>query len=190
MQEHQLALRLKDTLVIGTYVPGQQFEYNFDAIGNRSGPNGAKTGGDPNGANLRSQEYTPDFLNRYTSRTVPRYVQSMGTANASAPVWLWSINGLNTLTSRKGTYFWGELFLNNNNALYAPLTNIAILNSGQYLGREVRTNWLPATPEVFGYDLDGNLTSDGRWNYTWDAENRLIRLFKQRSRPSNASIRV
>jgi len=160
----------------GTFVAGQQFEYSFDAIGNRSGPNGAKTGGDPNGANLRSQEYNPDFLNRYTSRTVPRYVQSMGTANASAPVWLWSINGLNTLTSRKGTYFWGELFLNNNNALYAPLTNIALLNNGQYLGREVRTNWLPATPEVFGYDLDGNLTSDGRWNYTWDAENRLIRL--------------
>src|SRR5205823_4889195 len=24
--------------------------------------------------------------------------------------------------------------------------------------------------------LDGNQTSDGRWNYTWDAENRLIRL--------------
>jgi RHS repeat-associated protein len=24
--------------------------------------------------------------------------------------------------------------------------------------------------------LDGNLTSDGRWNYTWDAENRLVAL--------------
>ncbi len=24
--------------------------------------------------------------------------------------------------------------------------------------------------------MDGNQTSDGRWNYTWDAENRLIRL--------------
>lgn len=61
-------------------------------------------------ANLREWQYNPDFLNRYTSRGVPRYVQSIGTANSSAPVWLWSINGLNTLTSRKGTYFWGELF--------------------------------------------------------------------------------
>ncbi len=30
--------------------------------------------------------------------------------------------------------------------------------------------------ENFGYDLDGNLTSDGRWTYTWDAENRLISM--------------
>ena len=30
------------------------------------------------------------------------------------------------------------------------------------------------TPEIFGYDADGNLTSDGRWTYTYDAENRPI----------------
>jgi RHS repeat-associated protein len=29
-------------------------------------------------------------------------------------------------------------------------------------------------PEQFAYDADGNLTNDGRWAYTWDAENRLI----------------
>jgi RHS repeat-associated protein len=33
-----------------------------------------------------------------------------------------------------------------------------------------------ATPEVFGYDVDGNLTGDGRWTYTWDLENRLVRM--------------
>jgi YD repeat-containing protein len=31
-------------------------------------------------------------------------------------------------------------------------------------------------PELFQYDADGNLTSDGRWNYTWDAENRLVMM--------------
>jgi len=31
-------------------------------------------------------------------------------------------------------------------------------------------------PEHFQYDADGNLTNDGRWAYTWDAENRLINL--------------
>jgi RHS repeat-associated protein len=35
--------------------------------------------------------------------------------------------------------------------------------------------FVPRTQEAFTYDDDGNLTSDGRWNYTWDAENRLIR---------------
>jgi len=28
--------------------------------------------------------------------------------------------------------------------------------------------------ESFSYDDDGNLTDDGTWDYTWDAENRLI----------------
>ena len=31
-------------------------------------------------------------------------------------------------------------------------------------------------PEPFAYDADGNTLSDGRWNYTWDAENRLTKM--------------
>lgn len=30
------------------------------------------------------------------------------------------------------------------------------------------------TPEVFAHDLDGNLTEDACWKYTWDGENRLV----------------
>ena len=36
--------------------------------------------------------------------------------------------------------------------------------------------FVPPATETYTYDADGNLTQDGRWNYTWDAENRLIRL--------------
>jgi YD repeat-containing protein len=36
--------------------------------------------------------------------------------------------------------------------------------------------YVPQTPEVYQYDLDGNLLQDGRWTYTWDAENRLIKI--------------
>ncbi len=35
--------------------------------------------------------------------------------------------------------------------------------------------WFPTSPEDLQYDDDGNLTQDGRWNFTWNAENRLIR---------------
>jgi RHS repeat-associated protein len=35
------------------------------------------------------------------------------------------------------------------------------------------------SPESFAYDFDGNLLGDGRWTYTWDAENRLIALETQ-----------
>ena len=34
----------------------------------------------------------------------------------------------------------------------------------------------PATSATFSYDADGNLTNDGRWHYTWDAENRLVQM--------------
>ncbi|MBV6501928.1 MAG: hypothetical protein CJBNEKGG_04487 [Prosthecobacter sp.] len=33
--------------------------------------------------------------------------------------------------------------------------------------------WFAGSPESLAYDEDGNLTSDGRWTYAWDAENRL-----------------
>ena len=46
----------------GTPVPGQQFEYAFDDIGNRTS---TKAGGDQNGANLRSANYTANNLNQY-----------------------------------------------------------------------------------------------------------------------------
>lgn len=36
--------------------------------------------------------------------------------------------------------------------------------------------FVPQTPESYGYDADGNLTSDGRWTYTWDGENRLATM--------------
>ena len=38
---------------------------------------------------------------------------------------------------------------------------------------DTRSVLVPAVPEQFEYDLDGNLTQDGLWNYEWDGENRL-----------------
>jgi hypothetical protein len=52
----------------GTPVAGQQFEYGFDDIGNRTQ---TKAGGDDSGAGLRPAAYTANNLNQYTSRTVP-----------------------------------------------------------------------------------------------------------------------
>lgn len=45
--------------------------------------------------------------------------------------------------------------------------------------------FLPQTPETFTYDADGNLLSDGRWNYTWDGENRLTRMETRSDLPAN-----
>jgi RHS repeat-associated protein len=34
----------------------------------------------------------------------------------------------------------------------------------------------PAPGAALSYDLDGNILYDGRWNYTWDGENRLLKM--------------
>ena len=67
----------------GTPVAGQQFEYAFDNIGNRTS---TKAGGDDNGMNLWSATYTPNSLNQYDNRTVPGVVDVMGVALATSQV--------------------------------------------------------------------------------------------------------
>jgi len=69
----------------GTPVAGQQFEYAFDDLGNRTG---TKAGGNENGANLQSAKYTVNNLNQYTSRDVPGAVDVIGFADpAATAVW-------------------------------------------------------------------------------------------------------
>ena len=50
--------------------------------------------------------------------------------------------------------------------------------------------YVPKTPEVFMHDVDGNLTQDGRSNYTWNAENRLMRVESVLTTPQASHRRV
>jgi RHS repeat-associated protein len=49
---------------------------------------------------------------------------------------------------------------------------------------------VPRKPQPFSYDLDGNLTSDGRRTYSWDAENRLLRVQSRLDTPQGSWRRV
>jgi RHS repeat-associated protein len=146
----------------GTPVAGQQFEYSFDDIGNRTG---TKAGGDENGVGLRAAAYSANDLNQYTSRDVPGAVDAMGIAFATNTV---TANGQGVY--RKGEYFRKELTVNNASA---PVwTNITVNATGQ---ASVSGNaLLPKAQEQFWYDADGNLTSDSLWTNHWNAENRLV----------------
>jgi len=78
------------------------------------------------------------------------------------------VNG--QMASRKGEYFRRELSVNN--AGGPVWLGVTVTSPGE---PTVTGNlFVPRTPEVFTHDPDGNLTSDGRWTYTWDAENRLV----------------
>jgi hypothetical protein len=149
---------------------GQQFEYDFDDIGNRQT---TKAGGDGNGNNLRTASYSVNSLNQYSDRTVPGAVDVIGTADATATV------TVNTLaTERKGPYFRREVTVNNTaGPVDVELTTLAVKTGPPDLqASKTGRRLLPGTPQNFDHDLDGNLESDGLWVYTWDGENRLVRL--------------
>ena len=177
----------------GTLVAGQQSTFTFDDIGNRKV---TMSGGDQSGANLRSANYAANTLNQITSRDVPGYVNILGTATNTATVSLWSkeSTALYTPTYRKGEYFRGEMPLNNSTgAVWLTITNIAVLSN--YTGADVVTNtigklFVPKTAETFSYDLDGNLTNDGRWSYIWDAENRITSFTRSSAAPIGSRVKL
>jgi len=162
----------------GTPVAGQQFGYLFDDIGNRRQ---TKTGGDASGSSLRLANYTNNLLNQITSRDVPPYVDVKGVSIATNTV------TVNSQTAyRKWEYFRTELAPNNSST--ALWTNIIVAATGQ---TSVTGNvFMAQTPETFSYDADGNLTNDGRWTYTWDAENRLINLTSLANAPAGSKLKL
>jgi RHS repeat-associated protein len=149
----------------GVWVPGEQWEYVQDDIGNRTS---IKTGGDSTGASaaLRTATYTPNSLNQYSSRTVGNIVDILGISKTSASV---TVNGQSTF--RKNEFYQATIPLVNN--ANQTVTVQATSGTSASLSGSL---FLPPATENYAYDLDGNLTQDSRWNYTWDAENRLIRL--------------
>jgi len=130
---------------------------------------------------LRPANYTANLLNQYSQRTVPGYVDILGVASATNLVYVNS-----QIANRKGEYFWKELSMNNTTgSVWQPVTVTA---TG--LTTVTGNVFVAKTPEVFSYDLDGNMISDGRWNYTWDAENRLIKVESRPDTPSSSWRRI
>src|ERR1019366_3567792 len=123
-----------------------------------------------------------------TSRTVPGAVDIIGTANANA-----TVTANNQGAYRHDEYYWAQLALTNGtSAVLETGTNIAVLNKANpdIVATNIGNVFLPRTPEVYGYDLDGNLTNDGRWTYTWDAENRLTGMTSLATAPAGSKLQL
>ncbi len=149
----------------GSRIAGQQFEYAFDDIGNRTE---TRTGGDGNGNNLRTALYNVNMVNQYTNREVPGFVEVNGITTNTATV---MVNG--NSPDSQGSYFRAEVPVDN--TLGSVFTNITTTASDQTsTSTVVRAVFVSQTPESFQYDADGNLLQDGQWSYRWDAENRLV----------------
>jgi YD repeat-containing protein len=153
----------------GTPVPGQQFEYGFDDIGNRGS---ASWGGNAAGTGLRTALYTNNTLNQLTGGGVPGGFDVMGIAHAGASV---TVNS-SAADYRRGEYFQEAVSVVN--TAVPVWQNVAVTASqgGSSSNWPAGSVFVPRSGELFGHDTDGNLISDGRWAYTWDGENRLVRM--------------
>ena len=154
----------------GSPVAGQQFDYSFDDAGNRIT---SQTGGGSSPGLMRTTQYTPNAQNQYGSRTVPGYVNILGSANSAATV---TANNVRAL--RKTNYFSVELpVTNTSGSVIGSATVLGVLFNSNTLHDIVATNTksftVPPANQVFQYDGDGNLQGDGISTYTWDGENRL-----------------
>ena len=109
----------------------------------------------------------------------------IGAATATAT----NVNVNGQTAYRRGEYYWKELSVNNASAAqWQSVTNRAVQNGTT---NTVTGNvFLAKTPEALSYDRDGNLTNDGRWMLTWDAENRLIQIESQSSAPTASKRKV
>lgn len=172
-----------------TFMPGSQFEYGFDDIGNRDW---TKRGGDASGADLVTEDYAAaNGLNQLTSRAHAGFEWITGEADTNTAV---TVNGL--ATTRVGGYFSRRVEAQNSGGPVAlgveiearrtsPATNIVTLVTSQS-GKVL----VPPASEGFSYDADGNLTADGLWTYDWDAENRLRFMTSAESLPEADRVRL
>ena len=154
----------------GKPVAGEQFGNAFDDIGNRTS---TQTGGNDSGTGLRTALYVANDLNQYTTRTIPGYVDILGTASSSAIV---TVNSL--MAYRHGSFYEATLPLDNAGVpVWLSVTNLGVLGGSSDIVSNVTGNaFIPANPENYAYDYDGNLTQDGRFSYSWDGENRLTNI--------------
>ena len=146
----------------GDVYAGMDYNYLFDAIGNRiSSTIGYES------SSLQTT-YTANALNQYTAIGNPGSVIVNGQANENASV---TVNG-NTAT-RQGAYWHRKVDADNSTGpVWANVDVEADLTGQISTGGGAR--YIPAATVAPTHDADGNQTFDGRWDYTWNGENRLI----------------
>ncbi len=117
--------------------------------------------------------YTPasEDSSQYATITHPGKVVVTGEADPGASV---SVDG-RPAAARQGRYFADEIALDNTTSPVAAGIDIAATLGAATETRSVEAS-VPSAPSSLEYDADGNLAFDGRNDYTWDAENRLVEI--------------
>ncbi len=178
-------------------LPGGAQRWQFDAIGNRTTASQSKLNATITQAKAgtearQSATYTPNTLNQYDTITrenpLLRLVQGEVRNSIDTSLTVSLINGGSTqvlTTARVVTGenpFVAEASVDVSAGAQWRKLRVQATRSGAGPGGSAltatREGWMffPPATETLVHDLDGNLTSDARWTYVWDAENRIIAM--------------
>ena len=178
-EQGQIATAKKTFLSGGAVFKGTETLYNYDNIGNRDVVK--------EGPTLRETDYTANERNQYTSLTRQEThltAQIVGQrSNSTAKIKINNndsavLENVEYLPSNTGLYFYKEISNTPSSPasgdIFEPL--YATQNGVDISPNQPDFAFVGAVSVTPQYDLDGNLIYDGRWTYTWDGENRLIKM--------------
>jgi RHS repeat-associated protein len=174
-----------DTTNTATPLTDRSYAYTYDAAGNRKSSNYTGTDG-------LKETYTVNDLNQFTARdnlSVP-VSGFIGTSSTEGVViGTGTSSGTSTslvLAGHQGGYWAGEALPPLSSGSPANATTPASVflmltagdssSGGHTYSTSPTTLILPPMSQTLTYDVDGNLTSDSMWSYTYDGENRLIQM--------------
>ena len=154
----------------GTEIPGRHFAYAYDTAGNRtlSGPV------DPGSSGVAVDDtYATNSLNQYTSKT-NNTVRILGNVSLGT-----TVTASGATVSQLDRNFAADIVPGNGSGPASGQVSVTanlLTSNGEVTNSAVRNFWVAAASQALEYDWDGNLISDGVWNYSYDAENRLLRM--------------
>ncbi len=165
-----------ETLSDSSVRAGRSFAYGYDALGNRT---------DAEFGDSNQIAYTPanGDASQYATIAHPGKVVVTGEADPGASV---SVDG-RPAAARQGRYFADEIALDNTASPVAASLDIAATLGSVTETRSVEAS-VPSALSSLEYDADGNLTFDGRNDYTWDAENRLVEISTRSGRETVGAV--
>lgn len=162
----------------GTKISGRDYRYTYDESGNRTSH--SVDGRSPNAWGVNDKNQVDDVH-------IDNVINVSGILDNDS--YTPKVDGSNATKHYK--FF--QRFASTPSNDYQPVydtASVQIYNGGTLVGSENVGEFLREnnpSPATYTYDLDGNILSDGKWSYTYDAENRVTQMVTMAGLPITGS---
>ena len=153
---------------------GYQFRFTFDDASNRE--QRSRGGNATEGGGLITESYSTstsdDIADQYSQVTHSPAFDILGQAGNPASVTVTTDISGTTTEQVDQSPWWRQRLTHTSSS--SPRWGEATVSHA--LDSRTGDYYLPPGTETLSYDADGNLSGDARWTYTWDNQNRLIKM--------------